>query len=48
MAQVMTDYWKPYELFIPPELQSQSKAEIRLQQSIQALLARLCQVEMLL
>lgn len=23
----MTDYWKPYENFVPPELHTQSKAE---------------------
>jgi insertion element IS1 protein InsB len=24
---VMTDYWQPYQLFIPPELHTQSKAQ---------------------
>jgi insertion element IS1 protein InsB len=24
---VMTDYWQPYQAFLPPELQTQSKAE---------------------
>jgi IS1 family transposase len=23
----MTDHWKPYELFLPPDLHTQSKAE---------------------
>ena len=27
ICHVMTDYWKPYELFLPPELHTQSKAE---------------------
>jgi insertion element IS1 protein InsB len=27
IEQVMTDYWKPYEQFIPPEKHIQSKAE---------------------
>jgi len=27
IAQVMTDYWEPYEHFVPPEYHIQSKAE---------------------
>ena len=27
IAQVMTDYWQPYEHFVPPEIHIQSKAE---------------------
>ena len=27
IAQVMTDYWEPYEHFVPPEKHVQSKAE---------------------
>jgi insertion element IS1 protein InsB len=27
ITDVMSDYWKPYENFIPPELHTQSKAE---------------------
>jgi len=27
IGKVMTDYWQPYQLFIPPELHRQSKAE---------------------
>jgi len=27
IGRIMTDYWKPYELFLPPELHTQSKAE---------------------
>ena len=28
IAQGMTDYWEPYEKFVPPEKHIQSKAEI--------------------
>jgi insertion element IS1 protein InsB len=27
IGQVMTDYWQPYQLFLPPELHTQSKAQ---------------------
>jgi insertion element IS1 protein InsB len=27
ITQVMTDYWRPYEQFVPKELHTQSKAE---------------------
>ena len=27
IGDVMTDYWKPYEHFVPPEIHTQSKAE---------------------
>ena len=27
IGSVMTDYWKPYEHFVPPEKHTQSKAE---------------------
>jgi IS1 family transposase len=27
IANVMTDYWQPYQAFLPPELHTQSKAE---------------------
>jgi IS1 family transposase len=27
IGHVMTDYWQPYQLFLPPEIHTQSKAE---------------------
>jgi insertion element IS1 protein InsB len=27
IGHVMTDYWQPYQLFLPPEIHIQSKAE---------------------
>jgi len=27
IGNVMTDYWQPYQAFIPPELHTQSKAQ---------------------
>jgi IS1 family transposase len=27
IGNVMTDYWQPYQLFIPPEIHTQSKAQ---------------------